>query len=65
MLLAVYLHETFIDIEDVAIAPVLSLQLLSVNGTKFDTPETNRFATDCDATIGNRSSLSRWLILNR
>jgi hypothetical protein len=38
MLLAVYLHEDFIDVECVAIALMLSLQPAGKNGSAFDGP---------------------------
>jgi hypothetical protein len=44
--------EDFIDIECVAIASVLPLQSLGIFGAEFDTPQTNRFAADGDASVG-------------
>ena len=38
VLLAIYLHEDFIDVEGVAVASMLTLQPAGVRGTKFDTP---------------------------
>jgi hypothetical protein len=52
MLLAIDLHEDFIDVEGVAVASVLSLQAPGVNGSKFDTPESNRFTADSYASLG-------------
>jgi hypothetical protein len=39
MLLAVDLHEDFIDVEGVAISTVLSLQSSGVDSSEFDAPE--------------------------
>ena len=36
--------EYFIDVEGVAIAPVLSFQSARINVTEFDTPETDRLS---------------------
>jgi hypothetical protein len=44
MLLVIDLYEDFIDVESVAIAPVLSLQSTCVNGTELDAPEPDRLA---------------------
>jgi hypothetical protein len=38
MLLAIDLHEDFIDVEGIAIASVFALQSAGINGTEFDTP---------------------------
>ena len=51
MLFAVDLHEDFIDVEDIATAPVLSLQAAGINGSELDTPEANRFSADGDASL--------------
>ena len=51
MLFAVDLHKNFINIEGIAITSVLSLQSAGINGTKSDAPETDRFSTDCDASL--------------
>ncbi len=52
MLLTVDLHEYFVDVERVAEASMVSLQAAGINGTEFDTPETDRFAADGDASLG-------------
>ena len=39
MLLAVDLHENFIDEEGITVATVLSLQATGIGGTEFDAPE--------------------------
>jgi hypothetical protein len=51
MLLTVDLDEDFIDLEGIAIALMLSFQSASINRSKLDAPETNRFAADSDATL--------------
>jgi hypothetical protein len=48
------LHEYFIDVEGIAIASVFSLQSSSVQGTDFNAPEANGFATDCDASFSEK-----------
>jgi len=52
MLLAVYLHEDFIDVEGITVASVLSLQSLGVQGTEFDAPETDSLSGYSDAPLG-------------
>jgi hypothetical protein len=54
MLLAVDLHEYFINVEGIAVAPVLSLQAAGINGSELDTPETNRFSADGDAALSEQ-----------
>ena len=54
MLLAIDLYEDFIDVEGVAVAPVLSLQAAGINSAKLDTPEAYCFATDIDASFGEQ-----------
>ena len=49
VLLAVDLHEDFIAIESVAVAPVLTLQSPRINSAELDAPKANRFAADSDA----------------
>jgi hypothetical protein len=41
MLLAIDLHDDFIDAEGVAMASMTALQSSGVRGTKFDAPETD------------------------
>ena len=43
--------EHFIDIEGVAIAPVLSLQSSGVDCSEFDTPKADRLTGYCDASL--------------
>jgi len=43
--------EYFIDVEGVAIAPVLSFQAAGVNATELDTPKSDGLATDGDAAF--------------
>jgi hypothetical protein len=52
MLLAIDLHEDFINVEGVAVASVPSLQSSGVYSSEFDTPETDSFSTNCDASFG-------------
>ena len=52
MLLAIDLHEGFIDEEGVAIASVVSFQSSGVHSSEFDAPETDRLAADSDTTLG-------------
>ncbi len=51
MLLAVYLHKDFIDVEGIAIASVFSLKSPCVQSTELDAPESDRFTTDSDASF--------------
>ena len=52
MLLAVDLHEDFIDVKGVAVTSVFSFQSPSVYGSKFYTPEADRLSGYSDATFG-------------
>jgi hypothetical protein len=52
VLSAIDLHKDFIDVEGIAITTVLSFQSSSVYSSEFDTPETDRFAADSDASLG-------------
>jgi len=52
VLLAVYLDEHFIDVKGITVASVFSLQAACVNGSEFDTPESDCFAADVDASLG-------------
>ena len=51
MLLTVDFDKDFIDVEGIAIATMLLLQSPGVNSTELDTPESNRFAADRDASF--------------
>ena len=51
MLLAVDLHEYFVDEEGIAVAAVFSLQSSSIQSAEFDAPETDRFSADSDASF--------------
>jgi hypothetical protein len=51
-LLAVDLHEDFIDIEGIAITSVISLQATNIDGTELYAPEPNRLMADSDAPLG-------------
>jgi hypothetical protein len=59
MLLAVNLHEDLIDAEGVTVATMSPLQSSGVKSTKFDTPESNRFAADSYTRSASKSSISR------
>jgi hypothetical protein len=57
MLLAVYLlvrhtGEDLIDVEGIAVASVFSFQSSSVYSSEFDTPKSDCFSTDGDASFG-------------
>lgn len=52
MLLAIDLHEHFVNVECVAVASMFALQSLRVEGSKLDAPEPNGFIADCDTTLG-------------
>jgi len=46
--------EHFIDVEGIAVAPVLSLQSAVINGSKLDTAKTDRFSGYGDTALGER-----------
>jgi len=52
MLLAVNLHEEFINEESIAVALVLPLQSARIDSPEFYTPEADRFAADSNASFG-------------
>ena len=52
MLLAINLHEYFIDEKGVAVTPVSTLQAPGKCASKLDAPEADGFITDCDASFG-------------
>jgi len=52
MLLAIDLDEDFINVNGISIATVLPLQASGIDGSEFDTPQADRFATDSDASFG-------------
>ena len=43
--------EDFIDVEGIAVAPVLSFEAARVNGTELDTPEPDQFSGYSDAAF--------------
>ena len=43
--------EDFIDVEGIALAPVLSLQFSGVNSAELDAPEADRFPGDNNAAF--------------
>jgi hypothetical protein len=51
MLLTVDLHEDFVNVEGVAIAPVLWFQSTGINGSELDAPQADRFSADCNASF--------------
>jgi hypothetical protein len=51
MLLTVDFDEDFLDVERVTLALMLSFQSASINRSKLDVPETNRFAADSDSSL--------------
>ena len=52
MLLAVDLHEDFIDIEGITIAAMISLQATSIDSTELYSPQSDRFSSHDDASLG-------------
>jgi hypothetical protein len=50
-LLAVYLHEDFVDVEGVTESSVPLLQSTCVFGSELDAPEADRFPSDYDPTL--------------
>ena len=54
MPLAVDPDEGFINVKSVAVASVSSLQSVGINRAEFNTPETDCFAADSDAPLGQR-----------
>jgi hypothetical protein len=52
MLLAVYLHEDFIDVSGISVASMTSLQTAGINRSEFDAPQPDRFTADGDAPFG-------------
>ena len=51
MLLPVYLHEHFIDVEGIAVASMLSFKSFSVNRAEFDPLKTERLSGYGDASL--------------
>ena len=51
MLFGIDFHEDFIDEKGIAVASVFSLQPSSVYSIEFDTPKSNGFAADSDASL--------------
>jgi hypothetical protein len=43
--------EDFIDVEGIAIAPVLSLQPAGINGSELNAPQADRFSGYSDASL--------------
>jgi hypothetical protein len=52
VLLAVDFDEDFVDVEGIAIATMLAFQSTCIDGTKLDTPESDRFAAYGDTSFG-------------
>ena len=53
-MLAVDLHEDFVDVEGVAVATMFTLQSAGINGAEFDTPEADRFSGNSDASLSEK-----------
>jgi hypothetical protein len=51
VLLAIDLHKDFVDEKGIAVSSVLSPQAPGVLAAKLDTPLSDRFITDSDATF--------------
>ncbi len=51
MLLAVDLHEYFVDEEGITVASMLSLQSPGVSGSELDAPQPDRFMAGRDAAF--------------
>jgi hypothetical protein len=51
MLFAVDLDENFVDVESIAKARVLAFQSSSIQSTKLDAPQPDRFSADGDASF--------------
>jgi hypothetical protein len=54
MLLVLDLHEDFIDVERVAISSVPAVKSAGIYSSESDTPETDRFSNDCDASFSQQ-----------
>jgi hypothetical protein len=54
MLLSVNLYEDLVDEKRVTVASVLSLQSACIDGSELDAPETDCFATNCDASFSEQ-----------
>ena len=48
---AVYLDEDFVDVKDIAVAPMLLFQAASIDCSEFDAPHTDGFTADGDASL--------------
>jgi hypothetical protein len=51
---AVYLDEDFVDVKDIAVAPMLSFQPACVDGAEFDAPKAYSFLADRDASFSQQ-----------
>ena len=54
MLLAIDLHEDFVDEEGIAEASVPAFQASSINGPELDTPEADRFPANSYASFSEQ-----------
>jgi hypothetical protein len=52
VLFAIDLHEDFSDVESITVAPVLSVQSATINGSELDTPQADCLSADSDAPFG-------------
>ena len=59
MLLAVDLHEDFVDVEGIAISTMAALQPLRVDGPELDAPQADRLPGDDDASLRQEIFYSR------
>ena len=54
MLLAVYLHEYFIDVESVTVSTMSTFQSSGIERAELDTPQTDCFAADGNTSLGEK-----------
>jgi hypothetical protein len=54
VLLAIDLHEDFIDEKGITVASALSVQSSGVNGAELDAPQANCFAADSYASLSEQ-----------
>lgn len=54
MLFAIDSDEDLVNVKGVTIASVLSFQPACINGTELNAPKADYFATDSDATVGEK-----------
>jgi hypothetical protein len=54
MLLAIDLHKDLIEVERIAVASVPLFESASVSSAKLDTPESDSFVADTNASFGEQ-----------